>query len=84
MGAKNAEELRSAVALMRELGVVEWDGVRLDPHWRDDRVDAEDPPKLPTKDEVHAAYWRRVTRSSRSPVPPCSKHCQCGAGRMPA
>jgi MoaA/NifB/PqqE/SkfB family radical SAM enzyme len=84
MGAKDAEELRAAVALMRELGVVEWDGVRLDPMWRDERLEEGETVKAPTRDEVHMAYWRRVTRSSRSPVPPCSKHCQCGAWRIPA
>lgn len=83
MGPGDAEDLRAVVALMRELGVLEWRGVRLDPSFVAVSPDETEPASAPTREDVHRAYWRRITRSSRSPLPPCSRQCACGAGGMP-
>lgn len=79
MGEEDAE-LRRRVALMRELGVLEYAGIRLNPAWRPEPVEAEET-RAATPAEVHSEYWRRLTRSSGAPPPACSKWCACGAKR---
>lgn len=74
------DAFRRRVALMRELGVVRYAGIALDPAWRPEAVVAEDARAL-TPAEVHTAYWRRLTRSSGAPPPACSAFCACGAKR---
>lgn len=79
MGEEDAG-LRHRVALMRELGVLEYAGIRLDPSWRPPPGDPEET-RAATPAEVHSEYWRRLTRSSGAPPPACSKFCACGAKR---
>lgn len=66
---------------MRELGVLEWDGIRLDPAWREPPPEVRKQEPEPDLGERHERYWRRVVRSSGASVPPCNKHCPCGGWR---
>ena len=70
------EDLRAAVAVMRELGVTRWGDIELGPV----PVPPADPDE--TKPESpqarHAHYWRRVVRSSGAPIPECRPGCRCG------
>lgn len=75
------KRLRDVVAVMRELGVSAYDGIRL-------RPPRPVPPKEPVKEdapapgpaEVHERFWRRYARSSGGRIPSCGPMCKCGAG----
>ena len=72
-------DLRARVALMRELGILQLDGIVLDPAWREPLPEVR-PADSGTVDrsQVHEQYWRRLVRASGSPIPACSPNCSCG------
>lgn len=70
--------LRADVALMRELGVLQWKGIMLDPTWKPASLETEAKHRPAPRSEVHKTYWRKFTRASGAAIPLCSPRCQCG------
>lgn len=77
-GAEQPTGLRADVALMRELGVIKWKGIMLDPTWKPASLETEAKHRPAPRSEVHKTYWRKFTRASGAAIPLCSPRCQCG------
>lgn len=79
------ESMTRFVAVMRKLGVVEYNGIKLGPPPDEREVVAELEAKLEEetgqeeRDRLrHVKYWQKMVRGSGAGIPPCTPPCACG------